>query len=532
MPVLCSFAAVYLLSMALATWLMKEKFEDDFSRTAYDAAEQIAENAADSADTEETAADRLYIAVARGLNGQSSRHHFLSAAVYDESGSLTARSCSLIVQKVYKDGTIYEKAFNLEDYLAEDELETLAGYWAETGVSYRWKAELSEEGTKLRAIVVTNTEDSVLDPEKQVEKTVWYWNNPDEDTSMGHTGFSGEIQSAELYFPGTDRMLSQNPFPEKIRSGYTEEGLTVYAEDQELFYKNSSQEIRLTDSRKEEQTYTLVVRSDPHPWRAAADYLKYVYLWSLIFAAGCGAVLTRLVKKTYRRRTLLEERRRDFTNAMAHEMKTPLSVIRAFAENLLENPEAAKREYYLRQMIGQTEEMDSLVKEMIRISRLDSGNLIRKKEQISVQKLTEELCEAAEAQAEKENIRITRSCEQDFILEGDREYLELAFRNVLSNAVSYNRPGGEIRIRIRTQECVIENTGENIPGEDLPHICEMFYTGNKSRSGPETADGRSGGEKHFGLGLYLAHRILQLHRLELQIENIPDGVRVTVRRGR
>ena len=84
-----------------------------------------------------------------------------------------------------------------------------------------------------------------------------------------------------------------------------------------------------------------------------------------------------------------EEYRRNFTNAMAHEMKTPLSVIRGFAENLTENPDTGKKDYYLDQIIRQTEEMDGNVKEMIQVSKLDSDDLILKQETLPVRDLLE-----------------------------------------------------------------------------------------------------------------------------------------------
>ena len=70
-------------------------------------------------------------------------------------------------------------------------------------------------------------------------------------------------------------------------------------------------------------------------------------------------------RKAADRQARLEETRRDFTNAMAHELKTPLGVIRNFSENLLEHNMEEKRDYYLTQIIGQTEEMDQMVLKMM-----------------------------------------------------------------------------------------------------------------------------------------------------------------------
>ena len=67
---------------------------------------------------------------------------------------------------------------------------------------------------------------------------------------------------------------------------------------------------------------------------------------------------------------------------------------------------------------------------------------------------------------------------------------------------------------------MIENTGERIPEEDLPHVCDLFFTGSKSRGG---------GERHPGVGLYLAEEIFRADGLGMKVENTDNGVRVIVR---
>ena len=579
-----ALAVLYLLSMGIMTWLVQKSCADDFSVEADNVRYQITENVKSGMAAlqemgmdgdEACVADCLYAAIGRGSAGRINPYHMISAGIYDSGGRLAAKSCSLLVMTIQdEDGKSYDKSFDLDEYMAEDDLETLAGYWTNPDAGCRVNFYPTSSGGDLRSITVMQQKESLTEPGENVAKTVWYWNNPNIQTEEGPADGMSQWGTT-LLLPGAAWRQSEPgtalwerwrenqkeaPFPEKIRSGYQENGeCAVYAEEQDLFEGNAYGMIWIPDMAKEsgnaesgedgmERTlsdlgryYTLLVRSEPHPWLAAMDYLKYVYLASLTFIIICAAVLIIAMERTYRQRARMEEYRRDFTNAMAHEMKTPLSVIRGFAENLLDNPDTGKREYYLRQMIGQTEEMDGLVKEMIRISKLDSEKLTIRKEEVSVREILEDETSGLTVQTEEkgrtgeeneesgsmaerkpENIRVFREFDGDISLEGDRELLALALRNILANAVSFNRPGGEIRIRLTQEKCVIENTGEKISPEDLPHVCEIFYIGNKSRSG----------EKHFGLGLYLAERILQLHEMELQIENMEDGVRVTVQQKR
>lgn len=158
---------------------------------------------------------------------------------------------------------------------------------------------------------------------------------------------------------------------------------------------------------------------------------------------------------------------------MAHELKTPLCVIRGFAENLKENTVAEKRDHYLDQII------------------LDKKLLI------------------------------LFQPEETFCVNGDRQYLEKVMGNLLSNAVSYNIEGGTIQISINKDQCRIENTGGHISESDLPHIFEMFFGGQK-----RSADG----EKHLGMGLYLSQKICAMHHLGLEVQNTEMGVAVIVSR--
>ena len=160
-----------------------------------------------------------------------------------------------------------------------------------------------------------------------------------------------------------------------------------------------------------------------------------------------------------------------------------------------------------------------MVKEMVCISGLDSGAYSLKKEKISVRDLIRELTAEQNDRIEEKRIDLQVRCKEDFVIEGDKRFIEKAFACILDNAVGHNREEGTILIHMEKDRCVIENTGERIPEEALPRVCELFFTGEKSR------DRR---EKHLGAGLYLAERIFRMHGLKLRIENTETGVRAVV----
>ena len=194
-------------------------------------------------------------------------------------------------------------------------------------------------------------------------------------------------------------------------------------------------------------------------------------------------------------------------------MKTPLGIIRGFSENLLEDTVAEKREYYLQQIIGQTEEMDGMVADIIGAARLESQHLVLQKERISVSGLLRGQLAKREPLIKEKQITVQFSAQGEFELEGDRKYLEKAFGNLIGNAVSYCDVGGVIKITTDAVSCRIENDCAGLRAEDVQHAFDIFYRGQCEKAS----------EKHLGIGLYLARRILDLHDIQITAECVPGG---------
>ena len=365
-------------------------------------------------------------------------------------------------------------------------------------------------------------------------EVVWKWTNPNVDKAKLE---EGEIVHTELtlpylnlYFAGTldqwQRWRNSN-----YLQGFKEQGEFVWEEGTEAptlmieeddICRRGKMQLRV--GMVENPFAYLEIRMESRPWLAAVDYMKYVYLAGAVLTAACMLAVIGMMNKVYARQAALEETRRDFTNAMAHELKTPLGVIRNFAENLLEHHKEEKRDYYLSQIIGQTEEMDRLVGEMIEVSKLDSEKLVLAKEEVSFLALLQEELGRFVPMIEEKKIQVEFSAwKDDFLVQGDRDYLAKAVWNLLANAVDYNRESGKIFIQVDKEQCVIENSGEAMGEEALLHAFDLFYTSDKSRTGK---DG------HMGMGLYLAKKILELHHLKLVLSNVEGGVRVVVCRER
>ncbi len=211
------------------------------------------------------------------------------------------------------------------------------------------------------------------------------------------------------------------------------------------------------------------------------------------------------------------EREREFTRSAAHELKTPLAILRTHAEALREDIDAGKRGQYLDIVLDESDRMTRLVAQLLELSRFESGAPAAK-EPLELDALVREVWEPLGLAVRQRGLRLTLEL-QPVRLEGDRERLKQAVGNLASNALRHCAAGGEIRVGLRAEggEAVLTvyNDGEQIAGEDLPHLFEAFYRGDKSRSR------ESGGT---GLGLAIARAAAESHGGRCEAENRGRGV--------
>jgi two-component system phosphate regulon sensor histidine kinase PhoR len=213
-----------------------------------------------------------------------------------------------------------------------------------------------------------------------------------------------------------------------------------------------------------------------------------------------GSVVTFLDVSEMRR---LEQVRRDFVANASHELKTPLTTIRGFAETLLEDdpPDALRREF-LSSIRDNTLRLQRMVDDLLDLSRLESGAWSARREEIEIEDL------AGEAWLDFRDR--AAAAEVSFKLEGsaivlaDEQALRQILRNLLENSLRYTSRGGSIAVLIRSSGNVarvtVSDTGAGIPSRSLPRIFERFYRADTSRARSE------GGT---GLGLAIVRHLVQ-----------------------
>ena len=214
-------------------------------------------------------------------------------------------------------------------------------------------------------------------------------------------------------------------------------------------------------------------------------------------------------------------RERAFTRAAAHELKTPLAVLRTHAEALREDIDPAKRDQYLGIVVAESDRMAALVERMMDLARLERGGKVER-EPLDLTALVEERSARLALRAEEQGIELRTQLSPAALL-GDRLRLEEVVDNLADNALRHCSPGGAVTIALtqkkRQVKLTVDNDGDPIPPEHLNRLFEPFYRGDEGRSR------RDGGT---GLGLAVVRAAVEAHGGRGWAVNREGGVCFTV----
>lgn len=155
-----------------------------------------------------------------------------------------------------------------------------------------------------------------------------------------------------------------------------------------------------------------------HPWLAAIKELKSIYLLITAISALCIWSISKNTIDTYDKQKSLEESKSSFIAAMAHDLKTPLTVIKGYSENLLDEGNDKNREY-LRKIIGKTDEIDDMVSKMLDISKLDSGGFEMERKEVLLNDILNQAIVKYLPIMEQRSLEYTVNEKDQFYLIGD-----------------------------------------------------------------------------------------------------------------
>jgi len=207
----------------------------------------------------------------------------------------------------------------------------------------------------------------------------------------------------------------------------------------------------------------------------------------------------------------IETLKTDFVSNVSHEMKTPIAIIKNYAQ-LLRTGKATEeqREEYTKGIEDAASRLSSLISNILKLNKLEHQRMTP---EVEVYDVCRQLCESVflfEEVMEEKEIELEADIEDAAMIKADASLMELVWNNLLSNAVKFTERGGSITIRQTSDEnrvrVSVSDTGCGIAKENINHIFDQFYQGDTSHS----TEGN-------GLGLALVKRVLELMDGEIQI---------------
>jgi two-component system phosphate regulon sensor histidine kinase PhoR len=203
----------------------------------------------------------------------------------------------------------------------------------------------------------------------------------------------------------------------------------------------------------------------------------------------------------------LEQMRRDFVANVSHELKTPLTAIRGYAETLADAPpeDPIQAKAFLETILRNAERLSALVEDLLELSRIESGQMALHPGPLGVRGVVERLLPSVEPVARRRRVTIEIGIPEAFApVRADASALETVLANLVENAVKYVPEGGRVEVRARETDGMarieVADSGPGIAAEHLPRIFERFYRVDPSRSREQ------GGT---GLGLAIVKHLTQ-----------------------
>ena len=233
--------------------------------------------------------------------------------------------------------------------------------------------------------------------------------------------------------------------------------------------------------------------------------------------------LASVLNSTFARLDAAFAQQKQFASDAAHELRTPVTVILTQTQTAL-NRERTAPEYRETVEACQraAQRMRKLIHALLELARLDAGQEEMKRLRFDFSSVVNECVALIKPIAEERGVKVVSEL-APLEITGDSERLAQVVTNLFTNAIQYNKAGGEVRVKLASQGglaiLVVSDTGNGIPAEDLQHIFGRFYRGDKSRTG-----------ENAGLGLAISKAIVEAHGGVIEVSSAENaGTTFTVR---
>jgi heavy metal sensor kinase len=234
--------------------------------------------------------------------------------------------------------------------------------------------------------------------------------------------------------------------------------------------------------------------------------------------------LAAVLNSTFARLEMAFAQQKQFASDAAHELRTPVTVILTQTQMALgRERDAAGYKQTVEACQRAAQRMRKLIESLLELARFDAGQEVLKRLQFDFSKTITDSLELVQTLAEEKQVKIFSELEP-LKIAGDSERLAQVVTNLLTNAIQYNKPGGEVRVKLENQDGLavleIADTGQGITSEDLSRVFERFYRADQSRTGAGNS----------GLGLSICKAIVEAHGGTIEVASeFSQGSKFTVR---
>ncbi len=253
------------------------------------------------------------------------------------------------------------------------------------------------------------------------------------------------------------------------------------------------------------------------PFDEVSDW--HLLLFTLVVMSGLGFLLYRYAhrmdERISREQAEKENRmRRELTQNIAHELKTPASSILGYMETILDNPDISDdiRQQFIERTHAQAQRLTALLQDISLLNQMDYASGLLKRERVDVAVLFADIARETAFALQSHQMTLRNCLPQSIIIYGNYSLLYSVFRNLMDNAINYAGRGTTIEVGATPQpggwRFTFSDNGVGIPAEHLPRIFERFYRIDKGRSR------EMGGT---GLGLSIVKNAVLLHGGTIQV---------------
>lgn len=228
------------------------------------------------------------------------------------------------------------------------------------------------------------------------------------------------------------------------------------------------------------------------------------------------------LKKDIEKKEEIDEMRKEFLSNVSHELKTPIALIQGYAEGLKEaiNEDPESREYYCDVIIDEASKMNTLVKSLLTLNQLESGQDAVTLERVDIATLIRNYLQSASILMKQSDIQVKYYQDEPIYVWADEYKTEEVFMNYFSNALNHCAGEKIVEVKIIKTDgkarVHVFNTGEKLPEDAVEHIWEKFYKVDKARTR------EYGGS---GVGLSIVKAIMDSMNQKYGVENYENGVR-------